>query len=247
MTEGTQGIADSMETEQATHRPLPRPGRSRAFTLIELLIVVSILAILAAIAVPNFLEAQVRAKITAAKANLRTTGSALEAYRVDNSDYPHAVPVVPEDPLALLCSQQLRALTTPIAYMTSTSSMRDPFGTARLYSLLQAPGPPGGVGETDVLFPPNEHRSLLYYHYASTSHRLAAPWIDAPGHALISIGPDRKDSLGAYSHIDGDQFRSAFRYSFIREPISTIYDPTNGTVSVGDIIWRSPSPGGLVN
>lgn len=219
----------------------------RGFTLIELLVVVSILAILAAIAIPNFLEAQVRAKITAAKANLRATGGAIEAYRVDNADYPNSSPMVPEDPLALLCSQQLRVLTTPIAYMTSTTSMRDPFGTARLYSLLQTSGPPAGVGDEGVLFPPNENKSLLYYHYGSMAGRLRRAWLDLEGYSIVSIGPDRKDSLGAYSHIDPDEFRSAFLYSFIREPVSTIYDPTNGSVSVGDIIWRTPNPGGLVN
>ncbi len=68
----------------------------RAFTLIELLIVVAIIAILAAVAVPNFLEAQVRAKIARVKTDMRTLGTALESYRVDNTGYPeYAVIVTP--------------------------------------------------------------------------------------------------------------------------------------------------------
>ena len=47
------------------------------FTLIELLIVVAIIAILAAIAVPNFLEAQVRAKVSRTKNDLRTQATAM--------------------------------------------------------------------------------------------------------------------------------------------------------------------------
>lgn len=60
----------------------------KGFTLIELLIVVAIIAILAAIAVPNFLEAQVRAKVSRAKADIRSLATALESYVVDNNNFP---------------------------------------------------------------------------------------------------------------------------------------------------------------
>ncbi len=63
----------------------------KAFTLIELLIVVAIIAILAAIAVPNFLEAQVRSKIARVKSDHRTLVTAIESYRVDNPAYPRAL------------------------------------------------------------------------------------------------------------------------------------------------------------
>src|SRR5687767_14671971 len=63
---------------------MPKKG----FTLIELLIVVAIIAILAAIAVPNFLEAQVRAKVSRGRADMRSVTTAIESYAVDNGKYP---------------------------------------------------------------------------------------------------------------------------------------------------------------
>lgn len=62
--------------------------RIKGFTLIELLIVVAIIAILAAIAVPNFLEAQTRAKVARVKSDQRSMATALETYYVDNNQYP---------------------------------------------------------------------------------------------------------------------------------------------------------------
>jgi prepilin-type N-terminal cleavage/methylation domain-containing protein len=55
----------------------------RGFTLIELLIVIAIILILIAIALPNFLEAQIRAKVTNAKGELRSLQTALTTYSID--------------------------------------------------------------------------------------------------------------------------------------------------------------------
>ena len=53
------------------------------FTLIELLIVIAIILILIAIALPNFLEAQERARVTRAKAQLRTMETAIHTHIFD--------------------------------------------------------------------------------------------------------------------------------------------------------------------
>ena len=58
------------------------------FTLIELLIVVAIIGILAAIAVPNFLNAQMRAKIARVIADQKAVQSALEQYFIDWNSSP---------------------------------------------------------------------------------------------------------------------------------------------------------------
>jgi prepilin-type N-terminal cleavage/methylation domain-containing protein len=62
--------------------------RSKGFTLIELLIVAAIIGILAAIAIPNFLEAQVRAKVARAVSDMRNVSLAIESYNVDEDAYP---------------------------------------------------------------------------------------------------------------------------------------------------------------
>jgi len=97
-----------------------------AFTLIELLIVVAIIGILAAIAVPNFLNAQLRANIAKVDSDMRTISQAMEMYILDNGSYPG------DHDLDNFFNQengQFR-LTSPIAYISSLP--QDPFINLKL-------------------------------------------------------------------------------------------------------------------
>ncbi|MCB2155164.1 prepilin-type N-terminal cleavage/methylation domain-containing protein [bacterium] len=204
------------------------------FTLIELLIVVAIIAILAAIAVPNFLEAQTRAKVSAAKGNIRTGKTGLMSFYVDHNRFPAAQPIFPTDPLGILASEQLVPLTTPVSYI-GPSAFRDPFGAQKMYSFLQQipAANPGVVDPNGTL--DNGDYSLLYIHYPSTAVKFFDPRLNVPLAALVSVGPDLEDSLGGYAALPEDVFFMHFAYLPNASPISTIYDPTNGTVSIGDI------------
>ncbi|HOL93548.1 MAG TPA: prepilin-type N-terminal cleavage/methylation domain-containing protein, partial [bacterium] len=90
--------------------------KQNGFTLIELLIVVAIIGILAAIAVPNFLNAQIRAKVARVYADMRSLGTAVEMYQVDHNVYP--CDGQEPDCLSPWATQSWR-LTTPVAYISS--------------------------------------------------------------------------------------------------------------------------------
>ena len=70
-----------------------KSSRQSGFTLIELLITVAIIGVIAAIAIPNLLNAINKGKQKRTMADLRTIATAVESYNVDNSAYPAATDV----------------------------------------------------------------------------------------------------------------------------------------------------------
>ena len=65
---------------------------ARAFTLIELMIVIAIIAILAAILIPNFMHARAEAQTYSCEGNLKQLATAMEEYAADNSgQYPPSI------------------------------------------------------------------------------------------------------------------------------------------------------------
>jgi type II secretion system protein G len=185
----------------------------KAFTLIELLIVVLIIAILAAIAVPNFLEAQTRSKVARAKADMRSLATALETYRMDNHDYPW----VWQNPGYDLPRQ----LTTPIAYMTTLP--KDPFGPTLTNDIYYA------------------YMTTNDYYYATKKYFdfYGWNWEVYPGGSsnpaawdLMSKGPDK-----AWARLPADGGVGVLE---VDQPYTYEYDPTNGTISTGNIIRSGP-------
>ena len=120
------------------------PGRGmgdggRGFTLIEVLVVVAILGILAAIVVPRIMDRPDEVKIVAARTDIKTLAQALKLYRLDNGFYPAT-----DQGLGALVT---RPTTSPVPanwkpYLERLP--RDPWGGE--YQYLH----PGVKGEIDV-------------------------------------------------------------------------------------------------
>ncbi|MCB2154285.1 prepilin-type N-terminal cleavage/methylation domain-containing protein [bacterium] len=195
----------------------------RGFTLIELLIVVAIIAILAAIAVPNFLCAQTRSKYSRVLSEFRTMRTAVESYAVDWNKPPRmswgcqvaGLNTAPGDryqgdPIYGTLGPWI---TTPVSYITRFDFF-DPFQKAK-----------EGTVEWDAIL-------YTYQDYFTNSLSLCPPSgrdIYVPGSAdlnefaynfgsyfMLSIGPTSNDYL-------------------VKADFYNQYDPSNGCVSNGTI------------
>ncbi len=190
----------------------------QAFTLIELLIVVAIIGILAAIAVPNFLNAQTRAKVARVESDFRTLATAIEMYYMDQNGYmPYPDWGGHTSPL------YFNALSTPVTYLTNPEAVDDPF------QLIEDQDSQIGFryGYFDPTLP-NGPRQKFFRPGAMKEWK----GVEMPGNYkwwIISRGPDRI--------MDGDSGTASMGAMQMEAGanIFLIYDSSNGIHSRGDL------------
>jgi competence protein ComGC len=194
----------------------------RAYTFFELLIVAAIIMLLAAIAVPNFLEARIRASVSRSKADLALLKMGIEAYRLDHRAYP------PNAVTGVSSAGDLVVLTTPVAYLPAL-----PHDV-----LMQSDPKVRGIRPLERPTRRFEYLNLMQVAPGEGLHLAGAPVLLGEGRVAGLIwGGGPVDAAATFPPAGFHEAEDPGRRLAER---LVIYDPTNGTASPGVVIYRLP-------
>jgi len=191
----------------------------KGFTLIELLIVVAIIGILAAIAVPNFLNAQFRAKLARTYSDFKAVQTSVAMYHMDKGWAPPDLGGETTD------GKSFVPLTTPVAYLSSIDAAKDPFvnkqvDQTRIFCDYGAPLR-AGQSEDQVAI------RIREYNAAGVTF------------LMVSGGPDRDTDWPWTNWVAGLQALNTPERAGPNGDGGAFYSISNGLNSSGDIIVTS--------
>ena len=229
------------------------------FTLLEILVVIAIVSILSSIAIVNLSTAQVRAKVSRAKADMQVIVTGLETYYIDNDRYPpnRRIPLSdasgPSEAIYPATGYNVTPveITTPIAYVTATPP--DPFRDQRgfvydfyfpelaeqipQYSYYQILEPvqweglsASGITVSLVAVEGEGANQGAFAKYGGGQKPAWVIWSAGPD-GIVWHGEDDFSSPGDPGSPLNEPSHPPWGFSF-----DVPYDPTNGTVSFGNII-----------
>jgi prepilin-type N-terminal cleavage/methylation domain-containing protein len=217
--------------------------KAAGFTIIELLIVIAIISVIAAIAVPNLMSANIRAKASGAKADMGSIAIALEDYKVDYGEYP-------QDPRfsrlsTIYASDVIAEPNQSFDGRNGTDDSNDAIGLGYLvypeagleprYLKRIAGEPFNDNGKEDWNGSSGAH-NRHYSYYTGKWDSVSGTSIDCTSSAdspqywaLLSYGPDKDQDITSYVGA-----KNAVNDG------TNLYNPNNGITSSGDIVIIGP-------
>jgi len=206
--------------------------REDSFALMELLIVIAIIIIITAIAVPNLISANIKAKVKGIKSEMGSIAIALEDYRLDTGNYPiqpgtgYAPDVIAKPNIAF-------------------DDHNDAIGLGKLVFPPEASDPvylyriPGDLfndsGEEEWNGTSGAHNNHYCYFTANASRQSSST--EAKYWALVSYGPDKDQDIDSYTKAWNAVDPDAPNHNTYK---NLVYNPDNGITSSGDIVMIGP-------
>ena len=135
--------------------PTQKTSRYRGFTLIELMVVLVIIGVLAALIVPNVLDRADDARVTAARTDVNNLVQALKLYKLDNQRYPTS-----EQGLQALVAKPTAGSIPPNWKPYLDKLPNDPWGRPYVYTDLSQKGSKGKARKDGKLNPINSDFDL---------------------------------------------------------------------------------------